>query len=60
MNTPLSLLNRIQEQILVVWSYVEAWTLPQVCSTATGAVHAEELPVCQGKDMHRLGNTQWW
>lgn len=41
---------RIQEQVLVVWSHVEARTLAQVSSTKTGAIHAQKLPVCQGID----------
>lgn len=41
---------RIQEQVLVVWSHVEARTLAQVSSTETGAIHAQKLPVCQGID----------
>lgn len=41
---------RVQEQVLVVWSHVEARTLAQVSSTETGAIHAQKLPVCQGID----------
>lgn len=41
---------RVQEQVLVVWSHVEARTLAQVSSTEARAIHAQKLPVCQGID----------